>query len=71
MSKVIENISKENLNKIQILFEANGFKSEIQENFVLVQDKNFWYNQGKKYEHSKAVKINKVHNAISFIRGRV
>lgn len=64
-------IPQENLQRIHNLFQKYGYESSIEGNFVKVQDKHFFGGFGKTYQIRKEIRINKIKNAISFLKARV
>lgn len=63
--------NSENLQKIVALFQKCGYDSRIEGNFVKVTEKHSFGGFGKTYQIQKEVRINKIKNAISFLKARV
>lgn len=64
-------IPQENLQKIHNLFQKCGYESRIEGNFVKVKEKHFFGGFGKNYETCTEIRINKIKNALSFLKARV
>lgn len=64
-------IPQKTLEKINNLFIKCGYESRIEGNFVMVKEKHYFKGYGKNFSTSTETRINKIKNALIFLKARI